>query len=59
VRNADDHVDAIRRIPDALMVRTARGSHCAFLEGWTARSWAHRLMADYLLAAAGSGATAR
>jgi predicted alpha/beta-fold hydrolase len=59
VRNADDHVDAIRRIPDALMVRTARGSHCAFLEGWTARSWAHRLMADYLLAAAGSGATTR
>lgn len=52
VDNADDHVDAIRRIPDALMVRTARGSHCAFLEGWTARSWAHRLMAGYLLAAA-------
>jgi len=52
VRNADDHVDAIRRIPDALMVRTARGSHCAFLEGWNARSWSHRLMADYLLAAA-------
>jgi predicted alpha/beta-fold hydrolase len=51
VRNADDHVDAISRIPDALMVRTARGSHCAFLEGWTARSWAHWLMADYLLAA--------
>jgi predicted alpha/beta-fold hydrolase len=49
--NARDHVDAIRRVPDALMVRTARGSHCAFLEGWTARSWANRLMADYLLAA--------
>lgn len=54
--NARDHVDAIRRVPDALMVRTARGSHCAFHEGWTARSWANRLMADYLLAAAAVGA---
>lgn len=49
--NAHDHVDAIRAVPDALMVRTARGSHCAFLEGWPARSWGNRLMADYLLAA--------
>jgi predicted alpha/beta-fold hydrolase len=53
--NARDHVDAIRRVPDALMVRTARGSHCAFLEGWTARSWANRLMAAYLLAAVAVG----
>ena len=49
--NARDHVDAVRRVPDALLVRTARGSHCAFLEGWSARSWANRLMANYLLAA--------
>jgi predicted alpha/beta-fold hydrolase len=49
--NAEDHVDTIRRVPDALLVRTARGSHCAFLEGWGARSWAHRLMAEYLGAA--------
>jgi predicted alpha/beta-fold hydrolase len=51
MENALDHVDTIRRVPDALMVRTARGSHCAFLEGWTARSWANRLMAGYLIAA--------
>jgi len=49
--NVDDHVDAVQRVPDALLVRTARGSHCAFLEGWSARSWACRLMANYLLAA--------
>lgn len=49
--NADDHVDAVRRVPDALLVRTPRGSHCAFFEGWSPRSWANRLMADYLLAA--------
>jgi predicted alpha/beta-fold hydrolase len=49
--NARDHIDAVRRVPDALLVRTARGSHCAFHEGWSARSWANRLMANYLLAA--------
>jgi predicted alpha/beta-fold hydrolase len=49
--NAADHVDAIRRVPDALLVRTRHGSHCAFFEGWSPRSWASRLMADYLLAA--------
>jgi predicted alpha/beta-fold hydrolase len=52
IENALDHVETIKRVPDALMVRTARGSHCAFHEGWSARSWANRLMAAYLLAAA-------
>lgn len=50
-KNAQEHVKAVRRVPDALMVRTIRGSHCAFLEGWFPRSWANRLMAKYLLAA--------
>jgi predicted alpha/beta-fold hydrolase len=54
-QNAREHVETLRRIPDALMVRTARGSHCGYHEGWTARSWAHRLMAQYLLAAADVG----
>ena len=49
--NATDHVDAVRRVADALLVRTTRGSHCAFFEGWSPRSWANRLMAAYLLAA--------
>jgi len=53
IENALDHMDAIRRIPDALLVRTARGSHCAFFEGWTARPWANRLIAGYLVAAHG------
>jgi len=59
IENADEHVDAVRRVPDALLVRTARGSHCAFLEGWSAGSWANRLMAQYLLAAAARDAPAR
>jgi predicted alpha/beta-fold hydrolase len=49
--NAQDHVDAVQRVPDALLVRTARGSHCDVHEGWSELSWANRLMADYLIAA--------
>lgn len=49
-RNAEDHVDQVRGIPDALMVRTAHGSHCAFFEGRWPRSWANALIAEYLLA---------
>jgi predicted alpha/beta-fold hydrolase len=52
--NAADHVEAVRGVPDALLVRTAHGSHCAFFEGWSPRSWANRLMAGYLLATAGA-----
>ncbi len=51
IENALDHMEAIKRIPNALLVRTARGSHCAFFEGWQARSWANRLIAGYLVAA--------
>jgi uncharacterized protein len=51
-QNAQEHVDLVRRVPDALLVRTAAGSHCAFFEGWRARPWGHRLIAEYLLAAA-------
>lgn len=61
VINADDdpvcHVDnvieqsaAVERLETAVLVRTARGSHCSHFEGWSARSWSHRLMADYLVA---------
>ena len=52
IDNARDHLDTVRNVRDALLVRTASGSHCAFLEGWTAQSWANRLIANYLLAAA-------
>jgi uncharacterized protein len=51
IENAVDHLDAIKRLPNALLVRTARGSHCAFFEGWRPRSWANRLIATYLVAA--------
>ena len=46
--NVEEHRGLFARVPDSLLVLTARGSHCAFLEGpWRIRSWAHRLIADY------------
>ncbi|MGQ0621395.1 MAG: YheT family hydrolase [Panacagrimonas sp.] len=51
VDNTLDHLDTIRALSNTLLVRTTRGSHCAFYEGWSARSWAHRLLANYLIAA--------
>lgn len=51
VDNTLDHLDTIRALSNTLLVRTRRGSHCAFYEGWLARSWAHRLLAGYLIVA--------
>jgi predicted alpha/beta-fold hydrolase len=48
VQNTLDHVEAMARIESVLLVRTARGSHCAHFEGWGAHSWSNRLMAGYL-----------
>ena len=48
--NVREHEMLVHDVRDALLVLTARGSHCAFLEGWRPRSWAHRLVADYLRA---------
>lgn len=50
--NTLPYIDTIRRLPAALLVQTRRGSHCAFFEGWTARPWAHGLIADYVTAVA-------
>lgn len=52
--NVDEHRELFARVPESLLVLTARGSHCAFLEGhWRPRSWAHRLIADYFRAVHG------
>ncbi len=52
VANVDEHRELFTRVPDSLLVLTARGSHCAFFEGHRRpRSWAHRLIAEYFAAA--------
>ncbi|MCC6763132.1 MAG: alpha/beta hydrolase [Deltaproteobacteria bacterium] len=46
--NVEEHRGLFGRVPESLLVLTARGSHCAFFEGhWRPRSWAHRLIAEY------------
>jgi predicted alpha/beta-fold hydrolase len=49
--NVEEHRGLFARVPESLLVLTARGSHCAFFEGhWRPRSWAHRLIAEYFAA---------
>ncbi|CAN7523134.1 alpha/beta fold hydrolase [Aquipseudomonas alcaligenes] len=48
--NVRDHQQAMARMPRTLLAVTTRGSHCAYLAGLTARSWAHHLAADFLRA---------
>ncbi len=50
IGNLMPHLEQIRSMPDAILVITRQGSHCAHYEGWSARSWAHRLMAEYFQA---------
>jgi len=62
VANVDEHRDLFTNVADSLLVLTARGSHCAFLEGqWRPCSWAHRLIGEYFGAvyAAHAGAADR
>ncbi len=47
-QNVLEHQDKILSMDKTLLVRTQRGSHCAFYEGWRANSWANQLMAEYL-----------
>ncbi|ERO65702.1 YheT family hydrolase [Pseudomonas piscis] len=51
--NVRDHQSALSRMPRTLLAVTRRGSHCAYLAGFTARSWAHHLAADFLRAVHG------
>lgn len=47
IANVLPYLDAMRRMPDTLLVTTAHGSHCAHYEGWSARSWSGRLIGNY------------
>lgn len=48
IDNALEKTQQIQSMKNLLLVMTERGSHCAYFEGLTARSWANRLIADYL-----------
>jgi len=50
VQNVVEHQDTVLQMNKTLLVRTKRGSHCAFYEGWRASSWSNQLIAEYLQA---------
>jgi len=45
--NLTPWLEAMRRMPNVILITTAEGSHCAHYEGWSARSWSARLMGQY------------
>ena len=47
-RNARDYEEIFRMAPNLLMVKTKRGSHCAFYEGWfRPKSWSVKMTAEF------------
>lgn len=48
IDNALEKAEQIASMENLLLVMTERGSHCAYFEGLTAKSWANRSIADYL-----------
>jgi predicted alpha/beta-fold hydrolase len=49
IGNVREYESLVRELPRTLLVVTRRGSHCAYFEGWRPRSWANRLIADFLM----------
>lgn len=47
IDNVYEHLDRIKRMDNVILVITDRGSHCAYFEGLTAKSWANRLIKEY------------
>ncbi len=50
IQNAEPYVADIQQMPNIILVKTRKGSHCAYPQGWQAKSWAHQLMAEYFQA---------
>ncbi|MFB5708629.1 YheT family hydrolase [Acinetobacter radioresistens] len=51
IDNFEPYKEMIIQMPNIMVITTRKGSHCGFYEGITrTRSWAARLMADYLIA---------
>lgn len=48
IQNVAPYLDTMRNMPNVILVTTAQGSHCAHYEGWRAKSWAGRLIGQYL-----------
>lgn len=48
IQNLEPHTETIQNMPNIVVVRTKKGSHCGFYQGLRgAESWATQLMADF------------
>lgn len=50
IRNLAPYVPDIKSMSNVIVVTTKKGSHCAYPEGWRAKSWAHQLIGHYFIA---------
>jgi len=50
IENVYEHRQRIEAMSNVILVLTERGSHCAYLEGMTAKPWANRMIKDYFSA---------
>ncbi len=50
IENVYEHQHRITAMNNVILVLTERGSHCAYLEGMTAKPWANRMIKDYFKA---------
>ncbi len=60
ISNVNEHKHRIEAMDNVILVVTDRGSHCAYLEGITAKPWANRMITEYFGACCsvqGSGGT--
>jgi len=53
IDNVYEHQHRIEAMANVILVLTARGSHCAYFEGITAKSWANRMIKEYFTSLAG------
>jgi len=48
--NVIENLHWLERLPETVLVKTRRGSHIAFFEGWRGKSWSDRLLCEYFFA---------
>lgn len=48
IKNLEPYKEIVKKMPNIVVVTTKKGSHCGFYEGLQSKSWASRLIADFL-----------
>lgn len=48
IKNLEPYKDIIQQMDNIMVVTTKKGSHCGFYEGLNSKSWASKLIADFL-----------